>query len=732
MQQSTAQPKQSGSFPPAGWKRDWLPALGLVAITILAYSPVWHAGFIWDDDIHVTANRLLWEADGLRKIWFSSEAPQYYPLVFTSLRLDYALWGANPAGYHWVNLLLHAASSLLTWRVLRRLGTPGAWLAAAVFAVHPVNVETVAWISQRKNALCMVFYLLSLLLYLRSDDPSAEAASSRTTHPASRLPYWLSVVAFILALLSKTAVAPMPLVLLGLAWWRRGRVTTADLWRAAPFFGTALLLGIVTVWFEHLRVIPVDAARADSFWCRLAGAGWAVWFYLYKAALPLSLITVYPRWQINPSNPLSYLPGALLLAAFFFLWRFRRSWGRPCLFCLFYYVAMLLPVLGFANIGFMIYSRVADHWQYFAIIGPIALAAGWFSSSFKDGIGLRLKVPAAAALVLILSGLTWRQSLRYEDEEAQWAPTLAQNPAAWIAHHQLGSLLQARGRNEEALAHYVAALKLHPDFARAHNNLGLILGQQGRPAEAGEHFLAALRINPSLPVTHYLLGGLLDRQGRADEAGVHYQAALDLQPDFPEACNDLGGILAAQNRWRDAADLFLRAVRLKPDYAEAHNNLGTAYMAFGRLDEAATEFGAALRINPDYADARGNLGKALYYQRRGPEAAAHFAAVLQSNPDSLEAMDLLARIRATSTDAPSRNGPEAVQLAVRAADLSGHTNGLVLDTLAAAYAEAGRFADAVRTAEDAVRQARAAGQTNLAVQLAERVKLYQSQKPFHE
>src|ERR1035438_1735637 len=265
----------------ARWSsRGWLLGSLLVFGIVLAYRPVWHGGFLWDDDIHITKNRMLFEPDGLRQIWFSLDSPEYYPLVFTSFRLEKALWGLNPVGFHWVNLFLHAAGAVLVWRVLKRLKVPGAWLAAAVFALHPVNVESVAWISERKNTLAMVFYLASLLFYLRSNQESkvgrGNPASGYTQHTtrntpeapsASPLPtslfYWLSLGTFVLALLSKTAVSPFPLVLLGLAWCQRGKVTRRDVWRSAPFFAASLALGLITIWFERQET-ALDIVRDDS------------------------------------------------------------------------------------------------------------------------------------------------------------------------------------------------------------------------------------------------------------------------------------------------------------------------------------------------------------------------------------------------------------------------------------------------------------------------------------
>src|ERR1035441_2329103 len=486
--------------------------LRLVVGIVLACQPVWHGGFLWDDDIHITKNPMLLEPGGLKQIWFSRDSPEYYPLVFTRFRLEKALWGLNPAGFHWVNLFLHAAGAVLVWRVLKRLNMPGAWLAAAVFALHPVNVESVAWISERKNTLAMCFYLGSLLFYLRSDQESkvqslkskvgrGNPASGNTQHAtrntpeapaappsASPLPSLvfssLSLVSFVLALLSKTAVSPFPLVLLGLVWWQRGRVTRRDVWRGAPFFAASMALGLITIWFERQET-ALDIVRDDSFWSRLAGGGWAVWFYLYKAVLPLNLMPIYPRWRIDAANVWSYVPGLLVVGAVLLGWRYRRSWGKAGLLCLGYFVVMLLPVLGFVNIGFMSYSLVADRWQYFAILGPIALAAAVFSSKFKvQGSRFDVSGPSSrsalsrfglllAAMVLVaLGGLTWRQSAIYTDLDTFWRAILAANPGCWRAHYILGDNLSEQGRLDEAIAQYQGALGIQTDYDYANNKRG--------------------------------------------------------------------------------------------------------------------------------------------------------------------------------------------------------------------------------------------------------------------
>ena len=413
---------------------DWLLGLLLIGAVIIVYLPVWHAGFIWDDDTFLVNNPLIKLSNGLYQFWLTTRAPDFFPLTSTTLWLEWRLWGMNPLGYHAVNVLLHALSAVLIWRVLTHLRIPGAWLAAALFAVHPVNVESVAWITERKNTLAMLFYVMSLLYYLRFEDTDRWRW------------YGMALGSFVLALLSKTAVVPLPIVLLGLAWWQRDRISSRDVRLTLPFFGVALLLGLITIWFQSHNAIGSDIIRADSFWSRLAGAGWAIWFYLYKALLPVNLIFVYPKWQIDATKLLSYVPLLLLPAVAVVLWRYRKGWGKAWLFGLGYFVVMLLPVLGFRDIYFMRYSLVADHWQYFSIMGPIGLAAAgitWASDRLQKR-NIFLGPIFSSILLLVLGVLTWRQTCNYSDIETLWDMTIARNPACVLARNDLVSSLKRR------------------------------------------------------------------------------------------------------------------------------------------------------------------------------------------------------------------------------------------------------------------------------------------------
>jgi len=695
-------------FAPSSRRLDWLLGFLLVAATIMAYQPVWRAGFIWNDDDFLTNNPVIKSADGLYRLWFTASTPDYYPMTSSLLWLEWRLWGNHPLGYHLVNVLLHAFSAVLLWRALLRLNIPGALLAAALFALHPVNVQSVAWITERKNTLCMFFYAATLLTWLKFED------SGRGRW------YGLALASFALALLSKTAVAPLPVVLLGIAWWRRGRVGWKDVRRVVPFFVMAAALCWVTVWFQYHRSIGPEVVRTDNFWSRLAGAGWAVWFYLYKALVPLNLIFVYPRWQIDARNVLSYLPLVLLAAAFVFCWRCGRGWGRALFFGLAYFVVMLLPILGFLNIYFMRYSLVADYWEYFAIIGPMALAAAVIR-----------KPVVAAALLLALGALTWKQCGMYVDDETLWQTTVRRNPDSWLAQGNLGNVLLQKGQIDEAIVHFQKARELNPNYAQTYYNLGLSFFLSGRIDEAIAQYEQALQISPAYALALNDLGFALCRKGRVDDAIIQYQMALEINSNNADVHLNLGNALIQKGRVDEAITEYQNALQIKPGDAHARYNLGNALRLVDREDEAITQYQMALKIIPDDASIHFNLASALWHKGRPEEALVQFQEALKLAPADPTAQGGLAWFLATCPQASLRNGKKAVELARRANELARGKNPVILATLAAALAETGRFPEAVETAQRALRMAGAQSNTALAGQLQSEMKLYQAGRPFH-
>jgi tetratricopeptide (TPR) repeat protein len=600
----------------------------IIALTLVVHIPAMRGGFVFDDPQQITNNTIIKAHDGLYRFWCTTEALDYYPLTSSLWWLEWHLWKDDATGYHVVNVLLHAANAVLVWMILRRLKIPGALLAALVFAVHPVNVATVAWISEQKNTLSMLFYTVAIFLCLTFDEDSRWRW------------YGLSLGAFLLALLSKSAVVMLPVVLLGCVWWVRGRVRWKDVRRCAPFFVLSLVLGLVTIWFQHHRAMEGHAARTGGLLLRLAAAGWVPWFYLYKAILPWNLTVVYPAWQIDVTRWVSYVPGMILISCFALFWWKRQTWGRPLLFGLGYFVVTLLPVLGFFEQGFYQYSQVADHWQYYAIIGVIALMA-----AAGERIGRRLgdrrqplEVLVSAALLLLLGAAAWRRCSVHANDEIFWRDNVARNPNAWVAYYNLGVTLGEAGRLPEAMAQYERALQIRPDYAKAHNNLGLAFGKAGKTQAEVEQYEEALRIKPDFAEVHYNLGIVSEQMGSLTDAVEHYEQALRFKPDQAEAHYNLGVVLARLGRIQEATAHWEQALRIKPDYAEAHYNLGVALGRAGRYPEAIEHFEAALRYDPDSAETHNNFGNMLIdIPGRLTEGIAQIEAALRIQPDYAEA-----------------------------------------------------------------------------------------------
>jgi len=568
----------------------------IMLLTAAAYLPALHGGFSWDDDTLITQNRMVKASDGLFRFWFTSESPDYRPLTWSLWWLEWRLWGDTATGYHVVNVLLHAIDAVLVWLVLRRLKVPGAWLAAAVFAIHPVNVATVAWISEQKNTLSMLFYALAILSYLRFD----EAGHWRW--------YGASLAAYLLALLSKTAVVMLPVVLLGCVWWRHNRLRTKDWWYTLPYFAASLVLALVTI-VQHQRPLKGIEVWGGGVGARLAVAGWIPWFYLSKALLPINLMVIYPKWKVDSSNWLSYVPGIILVGCLIVFWWNRPTWGRPLLFGLGYFVVTLFPVMGFFDQAFYRFSLVADHWQYHSIAGVIALAvaAAQRMSNRLDRWELPGRVVMSAIVLGLLGATTWNRNRVYANSEALWQDNLTKNPAAEVAHYNLGVILEHEDTLPEAITHFEQALQLNPDSADTHNNLGAAFYQLGRTREAIAQYEEALRLKPDFAEAHYNLGIALKQMGSIAEAIAHYEQALKIRPDYSEAHYNLGNSLLQAGRIKDAIAHYEEAVRIRPDYVEAHYNLGIALEQSGRVEEAVRHWERVLQINPHFTEAQERL-----------------------------------------------------------------------------------------------------------------------------
>ena len=641
---------------------DLTAGFAVLLIVVVVYLPAMHGGFVWDDDVYLLKNKLLTDADGFRRMWFSLDSPsQYFPLVYTTFRIEHALWGLNPVGYHIINILLHAINVLLVWQVLRRLSIRGAWLAAAIFAVHPVHVESVAWITERKNVLSTLFYMLTMLAWLKF------VGKSRG-HPWRY--YALAIVLYALALFSKTTACTLPAALLIVLWIKGERIRWKRLAQVIPFVIMGVVMGLVSVWWERYHQGTTGPEFALAPLERVLIASRALWFYLGKLLWPANLTFSYPRWNIDASDPLQYGWVVGCVCVVVALWWWRRALGRGPLLAGVFFAATLAPMLGFISLYTFRYSFVADHYQYVASLGPTVLFAAALMRKWQVR-GRTYQVPLAVPLIIlcVLSVLTWRQAHIYKDQETLWRDTLAKNPSSWMAYDGLGVVLYDQGKLNEAIRHYTKALQIKPDHPEGHVSLAAALADQGRLDEAADHYVKGLELRPSNPRAHYGLANVLVQQGRLSEAIDHYSQALDIDPSYAAAHCNLGVVFVKQGDLEQAVKHFSEALKIDPsleeargnlqavlqqrdaqaptgdvqrDEALAHYNLALQLDTQGKTDEAIREYREAIRIRPDFAEAHCNLGLALRSQDKTDEAIREYQEAVRIKPDLAEAHHNLA------------------------------------------------------------------------------------------
>ncbi len=560
----------------------------IAGLTLLVYLPSLHGDFILDDERYVTENPHIASSDGLYRIWCTNQLIDYWPLTYTTFWFEWRLWGMNPTGYRVTNLLLHIITALLAWMIFRELSIPGAFLAALLFAVHPVNVESVAWISQRKEMLAALFFMLSILWYLRREEKRSEGKLGVAS--ACRW-YWLSLLAFALAMLSKSSAATLPLVLVLIVWWLHERVTKWDFCRLLPYFCVAALLTLVEIWFQT-RGDPHAHASFDE---RLCGAGAVVWFYLSKALLPIDLTFIYPHWNIRTGHLLWWLPLLATLGVTALLWRRHNSpqtnSRRALFFAWGFFCVALAPVMGFAEVGGMRLSLAADRYEHIALIGVVALvAAAW--SYWHESVSKPAQSVASALATVVVGGLvvlTWQQSRLFGDRIKLYQATLAVNsfPLATIPfHNNLAAALIVAGRSQEAIEHCEEALQLQPDLPQAFYNLGKAHMQLGHMDQAIKNYQHAISLKHDYAEAHFGLGNVLFKADRRPEALEQYQLAVRFKSNDSDAHANLAVALACQGRPQEALEHYRQALLLKPDNIDALANLALLYAAIDRPVEA--------------------------------------------------------------------------------------------------------------------------------------------------
>lgn len=628
-----------GAFPPA-----WLAAAVLLAAIVLAYLPVRNAGFIWDDDAHVTTNPVIIGPQGLKEIWTSAKA-NYFPLTMTSFWVQHAAFGLRPAPYHWVSVAFHAAAALLLWRILLRLAVPGAWLGAMLWALHPVQVESVAWISELKNTQSGFLYLVAVWFFVRWLDGPAVGRWSRD--------FALAWCAALLAILSKSSTVMLPVVLGLIGWWR-GRRDWREIRWLLPFLAISLVASGWTIWEQKVNSMASGAEWGHGLGARFVIAGKVAWFYLGKLLWPEPLIFIYPRWDPATFGATAWLPLAALLAVAAFLWSRRNGTWRAVFLGLGYFAISLFPVLGLFDVFFFRYSFVGDHLQYLATMGPLVLLGAGLAVAGDRWLpaGWPARVALGSVLLLVVGWRTHLQARIYESDYTLWTDTVARNPNAWIARVNLGVQLEARGDPAAALAHYEAAVRMKPQFTEVEVNYGNALVRLGRPAEAVPHFERAVAGGRAVPEARQGLGLSLLLAGRAGEAVPHLEEACRLMPGQLAPVLTLADAYASTGRLAEAEALWRRVAASSPGVVEAHWKLGLVLHRQGRPAEAVRCFEAALRLQPTQLEAQLGLAASWGQLGRRAEALALLGEILRRQPGLPSALDLQRQIQALPPVAP--------------------------------------------------------------------------------
>ena len=592
----------------------------IILAGVLPYLPALRGGFVWDDEPLITSNLLLRTSSGLGEIWAGSRTADYFPLTNTVFWIEHHLFGNNATGYHALNILLQAANALLLWRILLRLKIPGAFLAGLIFAIHPIHAESVAWISELKNVLSMFFFLISALFFFEIED---QRFLNRT------VAYSASLVAFLLALLSKTQVVFLPVALLLCAWWRnspvepkrQGKGNSLRLQRAivrtVPFFLIAIVFGLITIWFQN-RGIGEEEIILGPFTRRLTNAGMAIWWYAKQVFAPVQLMAVYPQWRFDTPALVEWLPLFAIIGGLLLLWR-RHSRGLLLAFA--YFIIALLPVIGVVR---MSYARsgalVADHLQYFADISLIALFSAGVARLWSNGRHEIRIVTATVILVLLglMGSYTWARAGVYRDEQTLWQDNFSKNPNTWQGHNRVGQLLFKQEKFAEAAPHFERAVQLKPELADNYNLLGVVYCRLQRFEEGIAQYRKGLQLNEGRPSTAQSVSTATMRVNLANALSLTGNSFSDLA----QAASERGDVTAAQAdtkeanaRFTEAIEQYEKALAIEPEHPAIHRNLGILFAELGRNEEAILHLRKVLQLVPNEPTARETL-EAIEAQRQ--------------------------------------------------------------------------------------------------------------------
>jgi tetratricopeptide (TPR) repeat protein len=729
--------------------KGWLlgVCLGLAAATVAAYWPVFWGEFIhFDDPEYVFENEWVKQGltvEGVRWAFTTGHAGNWHPVTWLAHMLDVSLFGLKPAGHHATNLILHTLNSLLVLGLLIQL-TGKRWqslVVAAVFALHPIHVESVAWVSERKDVLSTFFGLLTLLAYARYAECKIKNEKGKNTY------YGVALLCFALGLMSKPMLVTWPFVMLLIDFWPLQRVPSAEcrMWNGwgkewarlvrekIPFFALVAVSCVVTYLVQQKQ--GAVASTGLPIESRLANAGLSYYLYVQKILWPMKLAFFYPHpatlypelkdW-ITPKVFLAILgvAGMCGLAA----WQRRQ---RPYLtFGWFCFLGTLVPTIGIVQVGS---QAMADRYAYFPMLGIVVILV-WSGAMIgtRWGVGQKALAGMVSVLLLGLGYLCQAQAARWKNDEAVFGQALAVTEKNATAHLNYGSALDLRGKPDEAITHYRKAIEFDPYLEEAHFNLGRLLVGQGKMREAEAPYREAIRLKPSHAMAHNNLGTVLESAGQWEAALEHYETARRLQPGQPQALLNLGRLRAAQGNYAEAINHYTKALQTDNTLADAETGLGLALLMQQKFEEALQHLRRAIVLKPDSPEAHYHCAIALTITGKAGEARSHFEKAIQLRPDWLPALNEYAWMLAAHPQAEIRNGTEAVRLAEKAREISGGKEARIWGTLDAAYAEAGRFPEAIAAAAQTIKLAQAAGQPELVTAAQQRLLLYQQSKPYHQ
>jgi tetratricopeptide (TPR) repeat protein len=635
------------------WAR-WCGAALIAAVTLAVYWPAMHGGWLWDDHIDIARNAGVHDPAGWWKIWLQPAGWHFLPLKSTVQWAQWQLWQERTFGYHLTSVALHALSALLLWRLLARLGLRFAWLGGLLFAVHPLAVESVAWLTELKNTLSLPLALLAVLAYLDYD----ERGRKRDLVFAALL--------FLASMLAKSSAVMLPFVVLLHARWKRGRIGARDLGASAPFFLISFGIGLATVLVEQKQDAVALGLPVLGMASRLAGAGLAVGFYFFKALVPVGLAPVYPEWALASPAAVDFLPWPVIGALAWALWRHWQSWGRHAALGLGFFLLNLVPVLGFVPFGYHHIAWVADHLAYLPLVGLVGLAVAGveFLAGRLSGMAQRWLVGAVVALAAAWAWQSHGYAAIFAGEETFWRSAAARYPDTVLPHRSLAQLLVDSQRTDEAIRHYEAALRVKPDGFETLNDLGVTLLGLGRVREALMRLERAARLRPNDAEVHFNLGNALAQAGRAPEAAAECERAVQLKSNHAAAHVLLGTLAAQAGRLADSAGHLEAALQANPADAMAHNNLANVLMQSGRAAEARRHYDAAVRLAPNAAVIRVNFGAALLAMERTEEAMAQWREAVRLSPDAVDVRLALAGVlaRAGRADEAIRECEEVLRV----------------------------------------------------------------------